>query len=82
MWDNIATEQRKYVICMYIRLSSEDDDIRYNEMKDESNSITAQRRMLYDYINSRLNLGIALYWSVVTMVSPVHILIIVRSLWI
>lgn len=41
-------------ICMYIRLSSEDDDIRYNEMKDESNSITAQRRMLYDYINSKV----------------------------
>lgn len=54
MWNNIATEQRKYVICMYIRLSSEDDDIRYNEMKDESNSITAQRRMLYDYINSKV----------------------------
>ncbi len=54
MRDNIATEERKYVICMYIRLSSEDDDIRYNEMKDESNSITAQRRMLYDYINSKV----------------------------
>ena len=54
MWDNIATEQRKYVVCMYIRLSSEDDDIRYNDMKDESNSITAQRRMLYDYINSKV----------------------------
>lgn len=54
MWDNVDTEQRKYVICMYIRLSSEDDDIRYNEMKDESNSITAQRRMLYEYINSKV----------------------------
>lgn len=54
MRDNVTTEQRKYVICMYIRLSSEDDDIRYNEMKDESNSITAQRRMLYDYINSKV----------------------------
>lgn len=54
MRDNIATEHNKYVICMYIRLSSEDDDIRYNEMKDESNSITAQRRMLYDYINSKV----------------------------
>lgn len=47
MRDNVTTEQGKYVICMYIRLLSEDDDIRYNEMKDESNSITAQRRMLY-----------------------------------
>lgn len=54
MWDNVDTERRNYVICMYIRLSSEDDDIRYNEMKDESNSITAQRRMLYDYINSKV----------------------------
>lgn len=54
MRDDVGMEQRKYVICMYIRLSSEDDDIRYNEMKDESNSITAQRRMLYDYINSKV----------------------------
>lgn len=54
MRDDVGMEQRKYVICMYIRLSSEDDDIRYNEMKDESNSITAQRRMLYDYVNSKV----------------------------
>ena len=54
MWHNVDTERSNYVICMYIRLSSEDDDIRYNEMKDESNSITAQRRMLYDYINSKV----------------------------
>lgn len=30
----------EYVICMYIRLSSEDDDIKYNDAKNESNSIT------------------------------------------
>lgn len=44
----------EYVICMYIRLSSEDDDIKYNDAKNESNSITAQRKMLYDYIGSRI----------------------------
>ena len=43
MRDNIATEERKYVICMYIRLLSEDDDIRYNEMKDESNRAEGTR---------------------------------------
>ena len=54
MLHGVDTERNNYVICMYIRLSSEDDDIRYNDMKDESNSITAQRRMLYDYINSKV----------------------------
>lgn len=54
MRDSVDTGQSDYVICMYIRLSSEDDDIRYNEMKDESNSITAQRKMIYEYINSRV----------------------------
>lgn len=47
----------EYVICMYIRLSSEDDDIKYNDAKNESNSITAQRKMLYDYISSRIELA-------------------------
>ena len=41
MLHGVDTERNNYVICMYIRLSSEDDDIRYNDMKDESNSITA-----------------------------------------
>lgn len=54
MLHGVDTERNNYVICMYIRLSSEDDDIRNNDMKDESNSITAQRRMLYDYINSKV----------------------------
>lgn len=39
---------KEYRICMYIRLSKEDDDIF---MKDESNSITSQRSLIYRYIN-------------------------------
>lgn len=48
------TGRSSYIICMYIRLSSEDDDIKYNDNKNESNSITAQRRMLHEYINSKV----------------------------
>ena len=38
----------EYVICIYIRISVEDSDV--GVFKDESGSITSQRRMLYDYI--------------------------------
>ncbi len=44
---------KKYVICMYIRLSSEDTDLKDRTYKDESGSITAQRRLISDYIASR-----------------------------
>lgn len=41
-----------YVISMYIRLSKEDDDLKYKEEKAESNSITNQRMLIMDYIHS------------------------------
>lgn len=54
MSEQLKQDRTEYVICMYIRLSSEDDDIKYNDAKSESNSITAQRKMLYAYIGSRI----------------------------
>lgn len=49
---NIAEKKRlqKYVICLYIRLSIEDDDVQSNAYKTESGSITTQRALLHDYI--------------------------------
>lgn len=41
---------QEYVICLYIRLSIEDDDIQGNAYKTESGSITTQRALLHDYI--------------------------------
>lgn len=49
---DVAERKRlqEYVICLYIRLSIEDDDIQDNAYKTESGSITTQRALLYDYI--------------------------------
>ena len=48
---NVAAQQ-EYVICLYIRLSIEDDDVFGNSYKTESGSITTQRALLYDYIKN------------------------------
>mgnify|MGYP002622843431 CR=1 FL=1 len=49
---------KQYVICMYIRLSSEDTDLKDNLCKDESGSITAQRKLIKDYIASHDDLAV------------------------
>ena len=41
-----------YVIALYTRMSKEDDDVGLFGTKEESNSITNQRMLLYDYINT------------------------------
>lgn len=48
---NVAVQQ-EYVICLYIRLSIEDDDVFGNSYKTESGSITTQRALLHDYIKN------------------------------
>lgn len=48
---NVAAQQ-EYVICLYIRLSIEDDDVFGNSYKTESGSITTQRALLHDYIKN------------------------------
>ena len=40
----------RYVICLYIRLSIEEDDVTAYSGKTESGSITTQRVLLHDYI--------------------------------
>lgn len=44
---------KEYAVCLYIRLSIEDDDIAASPYKTESGSITTQRALLYDYLKSR-----------------------------
>ncbi len=41
-----------YIIALYIRLSVEDRDVSFRDDKTESNSITNQRTMLYDYVQN------------------------------
>ena len=44
---------KEYVVCLYIRLSMEDDDVSDSSFKTESGSITTQRALLYEYIRNR-----------------------------
>ena len=43
---------RQKTLALYIRLSKEDDDVGLSSEKEESNSITNQRMLLYDYLKS------------------------------
>lgn len=47
-----ATYGGKYVIALYIRLSQEDRDVSLRADKAESNSITNQRELLWDFIRN------------------------------
>ena len=42
-----------YTVCIYVRLSQEDDDLVRNDKKDESGSITSQRQLIRDYLKAR-----------------------------
>ena len=46
--ENKAILPSDYVVCIYVRLSVEDADT--DEVKTESNSITAQRQLIRDYV--------------------------------
>ena len=48
---NVA--DKEYVICLYVRLSIEDNDVSGSPYKTESGSITTQRALLHDYIKNR-----------------------------
>ena len=47
----------KKVMALYIRLSIEDGDLKKNTDKTESNSVTNQRKLLMDYIQSHPELS-------------------------
>ena len=43
---------KPYVVALYTRMSKEDDDVELFGNKEASNSITNQRMLLYDYLNT------------------------------
>ncbi len=44
------------ILACYLRVSDEDFDLRQNVLKDESTSISAQRRLIHSYIDSKPDL--------------------------
>lgn len=44
------------ILACYLRISDEDLDLKRNLLKDESSSISAQRRLIHDYIQSHEDL--------------------------
>lgn len=45
-------ESKPYVVALYTRMSKEDNDVGLYGNKEESNSITNQRMLLYDYLKT------------------------------
>lgn len=41
------------ILACYLRVSDEDFDLKQNVLKDESTSISAQRRLIHSYIESK-----------------------------
>ena len=46
-------EKKVYAAAVYLRLSKEDGDICDDSRKEESNSITNQKRLIYDFLKGR-----------------------------
>lgn len=44
------------ILACYLRVSDEDFDLKQNVLKDESTSISAQRRLIQSYIESKPDL--------------------------
>lgn len=47
------TEKKVYAAAVYLRLSKEDGDVCDNIHKEESNSITNQKRLIHDFLKGR-----------------------------
>ncbi len=47
------TEKKVYAAAVYLRLSKEDGDVCDEGRKEESNSITNQKRLIHDYLKGR-----------------------------
>ncbi len=45
------------ILACYLRVSDEDFDLKQNVLKDESTSISAQRRLIRSYIESDADLS-------------------------
>lgn len=49
----LKTEKKVYVAAVYLRLSKEDGDVCDESRKEESNSITNQKRLIHDFLKGR-----------------------------
>lgn len=47
------TEKKVYAAAVYLRLSKEDGDVCDDSRKEESNSITNQKRLIHDFLKGR-----------------------------
>ena len=47
------TEKKVYAAAVYLRLSREDGDVCDESRKEESNSITNQKRLIHDFLKGR-----------------------------
>ncbi len=47
------TEKKTYAAAVYLRLSKEDGDVCDGNRKEESNSITNQKRLIHDFLKGR-----------------------------
>ena len=50
---NRETEKKVYAAAVYLRLSKEDGDVCDESRKEESNSITNQKRLIHDFLKGR-----------------------------
>ncbi len=49
----LKTEKKVYAAAVYLRLSKEDGDVCDESRKEESNSITNQKRLIHDFLKGR-----------------------------
>ena len=49
----LKTEKKVYAAAVYLRLSKEDGDVCDEGRKEESNSITNQKRLIHDFLKGR-----------------------------
>lgn len=54
----IIPEKKAYEAAVYLRLSKEDGDLCDDSRKEESNSITNQKRLIHDFLKDRENIHV------------------------
>lgn len=52
-YSKTETEKKVYAAAVYLRLSKEDGDVCDDSRKEESNSITNQKRLIHDFLKGR-----------------------------
>ncbi len=58
MKETVKKEKKVYVAAVYLRLSKEDGDVSGKSSREESNSITNQKRLIHDFLKGREDIRI------------------------